>query len=483
MLDTSGKSYARRKDSGSNRAFPREPISLNSDWKFWRSETNPDGLIYDQRPDLENLTDVTILKPWILPSANKFILDPAQHHVRPGGHPGEDVSYVQGDLDDADWEDVTLPHDWAIRGPFYSQPDEEAPIDSRMGRLPVHGVGWYRRKLQVMHEDEGKQLYLDIAGAMSYTMVWLNGKLVGGWPYGYNSFRLDLTPYARHGEENQLAIRLDNPPLSSRWYPGSGIYRSVWLTKTDRTHVGQYGTYIKSKDVSARLATLDLTVEVVLHLTATAKVENTADSGTQVRVVSSVHEYDGDRDQVGEKVVEFPRAVLQVAASGAKEATNNSIQVKNPKLWGPPPSQKPQLYVVVTKLYSERGKLVDRYETQFGIRSLEFTANDGMLINGERIQAQGVNEHHDLGAIGAAFNVRAARRKLDMLKEMGVNAIRLSHNPPAEELLELTDRMGFLIIDEIFDCWATAKRPNDFHLIFAEVDGLGKGVAIVKVKF
>ncbi|KAM0216894.1 hypothetical protein ACHAPA_011988 [Fusarium lateritium] len=435
---------------------PRERLNLNSGWKFFRSEINPDGLIYDHRPDLENLTDVTILKPWILPSANQFILNPAQHYVRPEGNPGENVSYVKNDLDDADWEDITLPHDWAIRGPFYSESDEVAPIDSRMGRLPVHGVGWYRRKLQVTDEDEGKQLYLDIDGAMSYAIVWINGKLVGGWPYGYNSFRLDLTPYVRYGEENQLAIRLDNPPLSSRWYPGAGIYRSVWLTKTSRTHIGQYGTFIRSRDVSTQSATLNLTVEV----------DNTESDRTEVYVTSAVHEY--ARGRLGEKIAEFPRLALQVGASGAKEVASNSVQVKNPKLWGPPPSQKPHLYVVVTNLYDKHDKLLDRYETQFGIRSVKFTANDGILLNGERIQIQGVNEHHDLGAIGTAFNTRAVMRKLEILKEMGVNAIRLSHNPPAQELLDLTDKLGFLIIDEIFDCWATAKRLNDFHLIFAD---------------
>ncbi|KAH8650699.1 glycoside hydrolase family 2 protein [Ilyonectria robusta] len=433
----------------------RERDNLNSGWRFWRSETNPDGLIYDQRPDLANLTDATTLKSWILPSANRFIRDPTKHHQRPKGHPGSEVPYVQNHFDDSNWEDVTLPHDWAIKGPFYTEPDDVAIIDSRMGRLPVHGVGWYRRKLHVSHEDKGKKLYLEIDGSMSYTMVWLNGELVGGWPFGYNSFRLDLTPYVELGKENQLAIRLDNPRLSSRWYPGGGIYRSVWLSKVATTHVGQYGTFITTKDVSTKLATLDLVVEV----------ENDAKEATEVQVETSVHVYDAKKGQPDKKVADFPRATVKVDADG-KKATRKSVKIKHPKLWGPPPTQTPNLYAAVTKIYNTHGKEIDSYTTQFGIRSVEFTSDDGLLVNGERIQFQGVNEHHDLGSIGAAFNLRAATRKLDALKEMGVNSIRMSHNPPATELLELTDKMGFLVIDEIFDCWKTAKRDNDYHLVW-----------------
>ena len=326
-----------------------------------------------------------------------------------------------------------------------------------MGRLPVHGVGWYRRNLDITPEDVGKQIYLDVDGAMSYAMVWLNGDLVGGWPYPYNSFRLDLTPHVKVGEANQLAIRLDNPPDSARWYPGGGLYRSVWLTKVGATHVGQSGTFVTSKDVTHKSATLDLVVEV----------ENKADDDVKIKVATTVHPIDAKTGKVGKAVVRFPTKPVKIG-SGQKTSIKESTKVKRPNLWGPPPTQTPNLYVAVTKLYNSRGKEIDSYETRFGIRSVEFTPSDGIRVNGERIQIQGVNQHHDLGAIGAAFNVRAAERQLEILREMGTNAIRMSHNPPAAELLDLTDRMGFLVMDEIFDSWERSKTDCDFHLIFSD---------------
>ncbi|GKT57590.1 beta-galactosidase [Colletotrichum tofieldiae] len=432
----------------------RERVSINKGWRFWRSEFNPDGLIYDHRPDLENLTDTYVLKPWILPSANDFINDPAQHHERPTAEPTRNVSYASTLFDDGSWETVNLPHDWAIAGPFYTE--EDPIIGGGMGRLPVHGVGWYRRSLTVAPGDEGKSIYLDVDGAMSYAMVWLNGYLVGGWPYPYNSFRLDLTSHLKPGEDNLLAIRLDNPPDSARWYPGGGIYRNVWLTKVNPVHVGQWGTYIVSKDVSAESATLDLVVEV----------ENKGDTDHEVGVSTDVHILDASTDKPGDKVAEFPRSDASVPA-GRKEQVTGSISVTSPQLWGPPPTQKPNRYVAVTTV-TVAGKAVDTYETRFGIRSITYDPNQGVLVNGEHVRLQGVNQHHDLGAIGAAFNTRAAERQLDILGELGCNAIRMAHNPPASELLELTDSKGFLVMDEIFDSWERNKTANDFHLVFPD---------------
>ncbi|KZL63640.1 beta-galactosidase [Colletotrichum incanum] len=432
----------------------RERVSINKGWRFWRSEFNPDGLIYDHRPDLENLTDTYVLKPWVLPSANDFIKDPAQHHERPTAEPTLNVPYASNLFDDASWETVSLPHDWAIAGPFYTE--EDPIIGGGMGRLPVHGVGWYRRSLTVVPEDEGKSIYLDVDGAMSYAMVWLNGYLVGGWPYPYNSFRLDLTSHLKPGEDNLLAIRLDNPPDSARWYPGGGIYRNVWLTKVNPVHVGQWGTYIVSKDVSAKSATLDLVVEV----------ENKGDADQEVGVSTDVYVLNASTDKPGDKVAEFPQSEASVPA-GRKEQVTGSISVTSPRLWGPPPTQKPNRYIAVTTV-TVAGKAVDTYETRFGIRSITYDPNQGVLVNGEHVRLQGVNQHHDLGAIGAAFNTRAAERQLDILGELGCNAIRMAHNPPAPELLELTDSKGFLVMDEIFDSWERNKTDNDFHLIFPD---------------
>lgn len=431
----------------------RERLSLNDGWHFWRSETNPDGLIYDYRPET-NETDLQVLKPWILPSANSFISNLADVYQRPPGNPGGDVSYVQGSFDDSAWETVNLPHDWAIKGPFYTE--EDPIIGGGMGRLPVHGIGWYRKKLSMTSADAGRNIYLEVDGAMSYAMVWLNGNLVGGWPYGYNSFRLDLTPYLHPGDDNQLAIRLDNPPDSARWYPGGGIYRNVWLTKVDNLQVAQWGTFVSSREVSAESAIVDLTVQI----------ENLGDTGRQIELTTGVHLIDATTGQPGAEVVTFPQMTATVE-SGQKQAVNQSVTIENPMLWGPWPVQSPALYVATTNLHAD-GMVVDTYETRFGIRSLIFDPDQGLLVNGEHISVQGVNQHHDLGALGAAFNVRAAQRQLEILQELGCNAIRMSHNPPAPELLELTDQMGFLVMDEIFDSWELNKTDSDFHLIFPD---------------
>lgn len=430
----------------------RERISLNSAWRFQRSETNPDGLTYDVRPDQANLT-LEVLKPWILPSANDYITNPSDAYQPPDTEPpGSDVAFLQKDFDDGGWESVTLPHDWAIAGPFYT--DEDDPVVSGgMGRLPIQGVGWYRRNISWTETEAalGRQAYLDVDGAMSYAIVWLNGKLVGGWPYPYNSFRLDLTPYLEPGDGNLLAIRLDNPNESARWYPGAGIYRNVWLTKTSPVHVGYDGTYVTTSDVSSDSAVVELSV----------RVSNKASTASGVEVATTVHKFDPETGSLGEEVAESSRSPITVQAESS-DSTNSSITIQNPNLWSP---DSPAVYVAVTRIYSN-GTEVDAYETRFGIRTITYDANQGLSVNGEHIEIQGVNQHHDLGALGAAFNVRAAERQLEILQEMGVNAIRFSHNPPAPELLDLTDRMGFLVMDEIFDSWQLNKTDNDFHLIF-----------------
>lgn len=420
----------------------RERTSINAGWRFQRFTTNPDNLSYNT------------LKPWILPSANNFVSEPSRRARRPSGQPPT-ATYAQATYNDSAWEALDLPHDWAIKGPFYE--GNNVPVGGGMGRLPIQGVGWYRRRFTIGPADQGKAVYLEVDGAMSYAAVWLNGVLVGGWPYGYASFRLDLTPYIRQGD-NQLAIRLDQALDSSRWYPGAGIYRNVWLTKVHPTHVGQWGTYITSRVVSSRSATLDLTVQI----------ENAATTGgpTEVQVVTDIHELDAASGRAGAKVGQFPDATLSVQP-GSIRSVNGSVTLQNPKLWGPRPAQEPNMHVAVTRLYAGGGRLIDTYETRFGIRSLEYKG-DGLRINGERVYLQGVCQHHDLGALGAAFNVAAARRQLEVLQDMGANAIRTSHNPPAPEVLDLADQMGLVVLDEIFDTWGSHKTANDFQTIFAD---------------
>ncbi|HQM37270.1 MAG TPA: glycoside hydrolase family 2 TIM barrel-domain containing protein, partial [Candidatus Marinimicrobia bacterium] len=313
-----------------------------------------------------------------------------------------------------------------------------------------------RKKLNIPATDAGKSLFLDVDGAMSYAMVWLNGYLVGGWPYGYSSWRLDLTPFIIPGAENQLAIRLDNPNYSSRWYPGGGIYRNVWLVKTNPIHIAQWGTYITAENISATCATLNLEITI----------DNDSRNDANVKAITEVFVLNENGDKIGKPVTNFKPMEIIISA-GTRTSEKNSIIIKNPRLWGPPPTQTPNCYIAVTTLWQD-DKPIDQYETRFGIRSLSFEPDSGIFINGELIKIKGVNQHHDLGALGAAFNLRAAERQLEILSEMGCNAIRTAHNPPAPELLELTDRMGFLVMDEAFDVWERKKTPLDFHLIFPE---------------
>lgn len=433
----------------------RDRISLNQDWKFKRFEENPDGLTYDIRPDQVNLT-LAVLKPWILPHANEFIANASDRYPYPDVEaPGGNVSYLQTDFDDSSWEIVKLPHDWAISGPFYT--GDDPVVDGSMGRLPVQGVGWYRRNVSWTQSDIDlkTQAFLEIDGATSYAMVWLSGELVGGWPYPYNSWSLDITSYLKPGDENVLAIRLDNPNQSSRWYPGAGLYRNVWLTKTAPVHVGHYGTYITTSDVSSGSAVLDLVV----------RLENSGTTAKEISLATDIHVFDPNTDSTGAQVASFPITSKTLAANGST-SVSMSTTIQDPLLWNPYPAGDPHLYVAVTHVSLTNGTEIDSYETQFGIRSINYTADNGLLVNGARVLIQGVNDHHDLGAIGTAFNVRAAQRQLEILREMGVNAIRMSHNPPAPELLDLTDQMGFMILDEIFDCWQLNKTENDFHLIW-----------------
>lgn len=450
---------------------PRERISLHEGWRFTQGDpvgANSSELLYDVRPvdqreddarrraedtaEAREVGAVThqVLKPWILPTGNPFIKDAGKRHVRPEGDPGSDLSYVQSNFDDSNWTPVALPHDWAISGPFNS-----GSVGGGMGRLPSPGIGWYRRKLDVPPDDAGQSFFLDVDGAMSHAAVWVNGRLVGGWPYGYASWRLDVTPYVIPGSENQIAIRLDNPLDFSRWYPGAGLYRNVWLVKTAPVHVGHWGTVVTTPEVTPQRATVNLRVTV----------DNDADEAAEVVIATRIFALDEEGRRGDAEAARTESVELKVAAGESAHA-ESSVVIANPQLWGPPPQQQPNCYVAVTEVLSG-DEVVDRYETPFGIRDVAYKP-DGLYVNGERIQIQGVNQHHDLGALGAAFNRRAAERQLQILREMGCNAIRTAHNPPAPELLELTDRMGVLVVDEIFDVWIRRKTPFDFHLLFPD---------------
>ncbi len=414
-------------------AAPRERLSFDSDWLFTKGEP-----LY-----LDSLLAYTNIQSWVMSNGSQFVKD-GQIVSRPSVN--LDASCAHPDFDDTAWQHVTLPHDWAIAGPF----DPNGPGDT--GKLPWEGVGWYRKHFTIPASDQGRRIYLDIDGAMSYANVWLNGQYVGGWPYGYASWQLDLTPYLNPGADNVLAIRLDNPPDSSRWYPGAGIYRNVWLEKTAPVHVGHWGTYVTTPDVAPSTATVKIQVAV----------DNDSDSDATVSVKNEIYELNADNTK-GKWVGSVTTDGLAVPAH-ASQSGESRIVVNNPRLWS---LEKPQRYVVVTSV-EQNGQLDDQYNTPFGIRTIKFDADNGFFLNGEHVHLNGVCDHADLGALGTAVNTRGLQRQIQILKEMGCNAIRTSHNPPAPELLDLCDRMGMLVMDESFDCWERGKRPNDYHLLFKD---------------
>lgn len=455
--------------------FPRERVSINDGWRFSQGDpTNcPVSLLYDvrQQKAIRRLAEAeadgnaavneqasnestnlppTIIKQWILPTGNDFIKDAARKFVRPAGNLGEGIAYVQPDFDDSSWRQVNLPHDWAIEGPF------TRAGGGGMGRLPSAGVGWYRKKLNLPAEDAGRSIFLDADGAMSYSTVWLNSQLVGGWPYGYASWRVNLTLYVKPGGANELVVRLDNPPNSSRWYPGGGIYRNVWLVKTSPVHVGHWGTCLTTPEISPSAATVNVKVTV----------DNNSLQSADVSVATEIFSLDAQGHKTGPAVAGVAPAKLEIAPNASATAEGVGMVV-HPKLWGPPPQQRPNRYVAVTSV-TQGNKVVDTYETPFGIRTIRFDPNQGFFINGEHVLLNGVCNHHDLGALGTALNYRALERQFEMLADMGCNALRTSHNPPAPEFMELADRMGFLVMDEAFDVWARQKTPLDFHLIFPD---------------
>ncbi len=412
----------------------RERININRDWRY--QENDPIGV--------DSALHYFRLKPYLLPCANNFIIF-GKKHRRPEGNPGGNIAYVSSDFDDSGWRQLNLPHDWAIEGPF------NIDYMGSTGKLPYWGIRWYRKTFELTESDAGKQIYLDIDGAMSYASVWCNGQYVGGWPYGYASFRLDLTPYIKVGQKNVLAIRLDNPDDASRWYPGSGIYRNVWLLKTSPVHVEQWGTFVRNVQLNQEKAIMEMGVNV----------ENHAGKDVQVEVQTGIYLQDENGHPMGDKVAQYITKSIAIKKDSWASA-RFQFEVDAPKLWS---IDTPNCYVAVSRIFKD-GQEVDCYETPFGIRTIEFTHDQGFMLNGRKVAIKGVCMHHDLGALGAAFNEVAAERQLRIMKEMGANAIRTSHNPPAPELVALCDRMGLMMQLELADTWQKGKRKNDYNLLF-----------------
>ena len=345
-------------------------------------------------------------------------------------------------FDDNDWRQLNLPHDWAIEGDF----SKDNPSGIGGGALPG-GIGWYRKTFVADEAYAGKKVFIDFDGVYMNSEVFINGHSLGKRPYGYISFRYDLTPYLKIGEENVIAVRVDNQEQpNSRWYSGCGIYRNVWLTVTNPIHVDLWGTYVTTPQVSDKEATVSVCTSVKNEGTALA----------EVKVISSLLDAEGNR--VGETTSVLP---ISKDSVGTYQQT---VKVVSPILWS---VNNPYLYTLETEVWAD-DKLVDTYETTTGIRSFEFSADKGFVLNGEQVKIKGVCMHHDLGCLGAAVNTRAIERQLEILREMGCNGIRCSHNPPAPELLQLCDEMGFIVMDETFDMWRKKKTRYDYSLYFNE---------------
>ena len=355
---------------------------------------------------------------------------------------GDQPGAEKPDFDDSAWRNLNLPHDWSIEGP-YTQSD---PTGGSGGSLPT-GVGWYRRTFVAPEAWRGREIFVDFDGVYQNSDVWLNGQLLGHRPFGYISFEYNLTPHLKLGATNVIVVRVDNSHQpNSRWYSGSGIYRHVWITVTEPVHVAQWGTYVTTPKVSADSATVRVRTQI----------QNDSPDKQDVTVTSQIlNSHDVVVGTMESKTTVAPGAVGEV---------DQTADVVKPDLWF---LDVPGLYAVRT-LLQVSGRAVDDYRTPFGIREIRYDADKGFFLNGQPVKMQGMCIHHDGGSVGAAVPIAVWKRRLRELKEMGCNAIRLSHNPPAPELLDLLDRTGFLVMDESFDEWKSHKVRQGYAEYFDE---------------
>ncbi len=350
-------------------------------------------------------------------------------------------------FDDSKWESVRVPHDWAIGKNFdmnidfqmvqvWQDGDRKKTIRTgRTGALPCFGIGWYRIQLDIPAEMKGKKVFVEFDGAMSNAKVFFNGEYAGEWPFGYASFEVDVSKFVKFGEKNVMAVRIDNKPLSSRWYSGAGLYRNVRLIYKNPLHIVRNGIYITTPNIAKNKASV--AVKATLSLPEQAS-------------------------KIAYKIIS-PDNKIVASAENTDVSKEIFIDVENPQLWG---IKSPNLYKLDATVFDKNGNKIDNTQVRFGIRSIKFSRKNGFVLNEKKTIINGVCMHHDMGPIGAATNVRALRRQLEILKEMGCNAIRTSHNPPSPELLNLCDEMGFLVQLEILDEWQIAKMENGYNKLW-----------------
>ncbi len=364
-----------------------------------------------------------------------------------GNRVEEPAGLERRDFDDSQWATVEVPHDFAIAGPF------RMDIAGNTGRLPYKGIGWYRKRIDVPAQDTEKRIWIDFDGVMANSTVWINGHEAGGWPYGYTSFRIDATPYIEFGKENVIAVRTDTEHWDSRWYPGAGMYRNVWLVKAPATHVAYRSVNVTAGTTGNEKGKKNVAIDL--------KVCNDGTRASKAKVSAGIYELD-NADRIGRRISALPAESVEVAANDTVEVTMR-CDVTGAVEWD---IDSPVRYLAMIDVKGSDGT-VEHYGVPFGFRDME-VSREGLMVNGRPVKIKGVCNHHDLGALGAAVDVSAMRRQLEILKRMGCNSIRTSHNPPAPELLDLTDKMGFIVMVEAFDAWRAGKREWDYNKMFDE---------------
>lgn len=353
---------------------------------------------------------------------------------------GEALGAENITFDDSQWRSLDLPHDWAIEGPF------DIKYNARSGGLPFHGNGWYRKHFQIPKSAQGKHVTLHFDGAMYNAKVYLNGHLVGHRPNGYIGFTVNLSEHLNYGGENIVAVQLTPEDLSSRWYPGAGIYRNTWIEFNNKIHIPQWGTYITTPKITVEEAKVNLNIEV----------NNVSKANSLIVVKSEIYNSQDD-------IVASVSDTINANANSLMNVSQNTM-IFNPKLWD---LHTPNLYVAKTTLFGDKG-IIETYNTTFGIRSIVYDSDSGFKLNNNKTRFQGVCLHHDLGPLGTAVNERATERQLEIMKRMGVNAVRTSHNPPSPEQVKLCDAMGIMMQVEAFDVWKKPKVENDYSKYFED---------------
>ncbi|MGD0410612.1 MAG: glycoside hydrolase family 2 TIM barrel-domain containing protein [Verrucomicrobiota bacterium] len=354
---------------------------------------------------------------------------------------GDAQGAQEPDFADANWRVLDLPHDWSIEEPFSGLEGSETV------RLPT-GIGWYRKHFSLPESYRDRKVIIEFDGVYQNSEVWINGQYLGKRPYGFISFSYDLTARLKFGGDNVIAVKADNSRQPNcRWYSGSGIYRHTWLLVTSQLHVACWGTFVTMPQVDMNSATIQIKT----------RIQNEGPGDAQCTLATSIVDREG-------KVIQTAEATQSIVANGGEHEFVQRVQVAQPNLWSP---DHPYLYKVRSTA-RDQDRVVDQYDTVVGIRGIEFDANKGFLLNGKQVKLNGVCLHHDCGAVGAAVPERVWQRRLEILKAMGCNAIRTSHNPYSSDFMDLCDRLGFLVMNEVFDEWKQSKTANGYGQYFDE---------------